>query len=271
MKSRLQIMMIATTLLAAACTYKVEKYEPKPVTVPDIKVELPDLSKIGVDSPEAKIGGQPGTIYLSKTIAVKDEAGVVGVSDSRIELELIGGQGVDGMRPEVERQKATSLIKESASAQSIEKKLQKENRVGTFINISCPNVDPQLTEGLRQTKMKLGRTKEDMVAVAEKIFICGQGQSKMGLVSLTAKEIHMTDASYTLKPSLFGLLITTNKLFLSGKNRLATQGVQSSISGFMIGSIISLDVADSVEGEGSLVLSSTGASYKRAKGLPGDK
>jgi hypothetical protein len=268
MKMNFQITLFIPALIAicVGCDPKTStRTEYKAPVVPDINVNIDEyISKFGRE------GGQPGSIKLSQAIAVEDSAGIVVPSDERLKLELLGGQGADGQTAAVNRKKAVGFARESSSSTLSN---TQSPQMGTFINLGCgTSLDEQmLTAGLRKAKMKFGRGFLTMTGAAEKVFVCGARRSVETMVILDADELHLSNVDYLMKPSMLSLTITTRKLILTGANRLATQGILSAQPGIYPGAMIVLNVTEPIEGEGSLRLRSTGATFKKAAGLPGDK
>jgi hypothetical protein len=268
MKTNFQILTLAMTAIAicVGCDPKpVKRIEYTPPTVPDIKIQLPNI-----DSSESQKGGQPGIIKLSKNIAVEDSDGIVRQKDSRIQLQLVGGKGIDGQASVVERKKATGFALQSETSTLADTDLQ-NSRAGSYINMGCKNIDASLITGLTEIKMRFSADGATLTGSAEKMFFCGPRRGAETFAAVDADEIYLTDVNYAMRASLLGLMITTKKLILKGKNRLATRGIFSPNPGYYPGAMIVLDVKESIQGDGTLLLSTTGASYRKAKGLPGDK
>jgi len=210
---------------------------------------------------ESKVGGQPGTIYLSEALVKKNADGSIEPS-SRIQIQQTGGKGFDGKVAPVNAKEA---LKVQISGEPVKKSIDEARKEQTYINIGCDKdkIDANETAGLKLEKMRL--RKSFLEAVAKKIFICGKGPIKQNIAFLVAEEVTFTDSDYEMNAGGVTLVIQAQRLILNGKNRLATFGSDSAASAHLPTASISLGILDGISGDGEIKLQSTGANYAAAK------
>ncbi|MGZ5279624.1 MAG: hypothetical protein ACXWC9_06770 [Pseudobdellovibrionaceae bacterium] len=208
-----------------------------------------------------KVGGQPGTIYLSESLVKMNAEGIV-EPIPRIQIKQQGGKGFDDKVSEV---KTKETLKVQVAGEPVRKSIDEVSQEQTYINIGCDKdkIDANETAGLKLEKMRLH--KSFLEAVAQKIYICGKGKIRQNMAFLQADEVIFTDSDYEMNSDGVSLVIQARRLVLNGNNRLATVGPQSAASAYMPTASISLGILDGISGDGELELQSVGSSYSAAQ------
>lgn len=198
-------------------------------------------------------GGQPGTVTLNGILSIDNDK-----LDSRITLSQSAGLNRDGSSATTMAQGLTKLnTLKSEDLEKLKADFKKREEERTYINLGCELAESEVA-GLTDATVKIDITK-DMVLSATRIFICGElNISDKILLSLSASEIMLKDASITQQKNLGTLSITTRTLILAGKNKITSLG-ENGAGLLLSASSISLTVTNEIYGDGELALKSKGA------------
>lgn len=201
-------------------------------------------------------GGQPGTITLNGVTVIDTDK-----IDSRITLSQEAGLPRTGS--------ATSLAKDlvvlkSLKTEAIDK--IKENSIKleekrTYLNLGCELAESEiagLTEVSSATATVSSTAAITPLPSASRVFICGeQNLSEKIVISISASDIMLKDASITMLQNPGVVNLTAKSLVLVGKNKITTLGKNA--SGLLSAAAsISLTVTNEIYGDGELALISKG-------------
>lgn len=205
-----------------------------------------DASKILSD------GGQPGPITLNGVLAVDADK-----LDSRITVSQSTGLNKSGSATTVAK---TALVINSLESSKIEKlkaDLKKKEDERTYINLGCELAESEIA-GLTDVTAKTDLSQDVILLSASRIFVCGEQKlADKGLLSLSASEIMLKDASMTFQKNTSLLGLSTGTLILIGKNKIAS--IAKDDSGYILaGASINLTVTNEIYGDGELALESKG-------------
>jgi hypothetical protein len=244
---KINICIVATMLLAfAGCNVK---------SSDDVRKENDEIIKKAEQNIDELtnflyVGGQPGKITV-KGIVVKNENSQT-VLDERIKLEQIGGKGNRGVSQVMVSDKNKAVLLDVGDVKSLEKSAEAK----TFINLGCKDLKPEDVAGLTE-QAPIVSTETVLSLSVSKIFICGQQSISQNFVALSGNEIILRNAEIIMTGSVGSFSMSANKIYINGKNKFGTNGVESTIS-VMDGPSLDVIINQEIHGDGSLDLQTVG-------------
>lgn len=255
----LSSLLTATLLLATACT----KSQVHPKEDIDKKInEIIEKAKLDNAYTDKLIedilknstnGGQPGSITLNGVISIDGEK-----LDSRISVSQEAGLSQTGSATTLTKQELLALNKlETAKLEEIRVDLKKrETEQKTYINLGCELAESEIA-GLTEVSSKNELEKDIATLSTTRLFICGELNLEKIVVSISASEIMLKDATINQSKSLGSLSLTTGTLVLVGKNKMRSLGENG--SGLLLSAAsINLTVTNEIYGDGELSIESKG-------------
>jgi hypothetical protein len=197
------------------------------------------------------VGGQPGRISV-KGFVVKKGNGSFEL-DNRIKTTQVGGKGNRGTTQMQVTEQNKTLLSDAADLQSIAKYAD----LKTYINLGCANLTAAETEGLTAQAPTTETSKDVLILSATKIFVCGPQRPSQTFVTLASEELIMKNGAFGINGSAGSLYVATNKLTLEGTNTLFSAGLDATIN-VLPAPTVDLAVGKAINGEGTLLLQSTG-------------
>lgn len=197
-------------------------------------------------------GGQPGSISLNGVTVIDADK-----LDSRLTVSQEAGLNKAGSATTVAKNMMVINSLESSKLEQLKANLKKQEDERSYINLGCELAESEIA-GLTDITAKTDLNKDVILLSASRIFMCGeQNFADKLVVSLSASEIMLKDASMTSQKSLASLSLSTGTLVLTGKNKIASLGKND--SGYVVAAAsINLTVTNEIYGDGELSLTSKG-------------
>lgn len=199
------------------------------------------------------VGGQPGKISVLG-IAVRDDAEKTVLDDRISVLQVPGKNSKDGTTTPIAKSQMPVF-----STKLEAKSLERISSDTTFINLNCKQVDPSLVVGLTEAPSVLP-AEGSLVLSANTIIVCNDYQFQKFVTSFAADHLVLMDVDSTLVGTQGGLIyLSANKLTLIGTNKISSKGEDMSEIMVLSAANIELMVSTQIDGDGTLMLSSTGS------------
>lgn len=199
------------------------------------------------------VGGQPGKISVLG-IAVREDAEKTVLDDRISVLQVPRKNSKDGTTTPIAKSQMPVF-----STKLEAKSLEKISSDTTFVNLNCKQVDPSLVVGLTEAPSVLP-AEGSLVLSANTIIVCNDYQFQKFVTSFAADHLVLMNVDSTLVGTQGGLIsLSANKLTLIGTNKISSKGEDMSEVMVLSAANIELMVSTQIDGDGTLMLSSTGS------------
>ena len=223
------------------------------------RTKMPDIDQMLLDYLSV-VGGQPGKIQIRGEAVHLSEKNEM-VLDDRITILQTPGKSLSkvvsaGIGEKI-KTFLTYMYDNTTTAGLAES--------GKYVNLNCGNLDASVVAGL--TELSHQEIENSLIIRAKKIFICSDVTLPFGMTSLSADEIIMKDVDTTVysRAGLDGLSMYANKLTLVGKNKITSQGENTSSLLILGAPDVIVEVHDELLGSGTLDINSIGGNKLDAK------
>ncbi len=240
----------------------------------DIKKEIEkavsDADKVAKEARGKIKAASPAIISLQGAGLVKDNKEVA-ASKVKVSIELGKDQKEEDLADK-------TVLHTKLSNEVVGKKdaLAIADKLDTYVNLGCKQVDPKLIEGLKERKLDSNKEEKakDLVKVladakanvtaplfvrANTILLCDIASSAK-VVNLIANRIIIQDLNFQNK-GLGYFTFRANNLVLIGRNTMSLAGDDSDATK-VLSSYLTLAAAKEVSGEGYLEITSSGGEQK---------
>lgn len=261
LKRSLNFALVIISFLGTACSLKLDKAKGPDFRMPEVNIpnDNKEIDQMVKDY-MAVLGGEPGKIQI-RGQAVQLSANNQMLLDNRITTSQTEGKNNSKVvKTEISDLSKTFLTNIYDNTTTVD-----AAKSEYYVNLNCDNLDLSLVAGLKELKPVDIAHKFEMTA--KMVFLCKDVRFPMGMLSETsifADSVVMTDVDTNFYGDLGGISIFANKLTLVGKNRLATKGLNQASMMLSAPEVI-IEVHDSLEGSGTLEVSSVGGNRLDAK------